>query len=139
MRQKSEADSRGISGLPEARALQRAAAMRTLTSVTLMVLGLLLMFGLGGCFDDSMTVQELEELLAEAAVCEAGDRCVIVDTYCCPRAINERSEREVERALAEADTSEALCAADCVGFSDDDTATCVPVEDDHRCRIDPPQ
>lgn len=112
--------------------------MRSLSSIALIVLGLLLMFGAGGCSDDPLTVQELESLLNEASFCDPGDRCVVVDTYCCPRAINVSMEREVRRALSEVDTGGEVCLADCIAFDAEATATCAPVEDTTRCRIDFP-
>ena len=78
-----------------------------------------------GC-GDAAGVDELEELLREAAECDPGDACAVVDTYCCPRPVNAERLDEVLDELERAPTDESECLADCIGTADQLYAKCEP-------------
>ena len=69
------------------------------------------------------SVQEFEQLVADARMCEAGDTCVVVDTYCCPRAVLASMSEEVEQANASLVDAADQCLADCIN-PEGLTATC---------------
>ena len=50
----------------------------------------------------------------ESAQCEAGDTCVVVNTFCCPRPINEENLEEVTSALEGTEDLADECLADCL-------------------------
>lgn len=68
--------------------------------------------------DDSISVQELEQVLEDARACTAGDECIAIDTYCCPRPINASEREVVEDAHGRLDPVGSECLADCVSISD---------------------
>ena len=101
--------------------------------------GLLLVAALG-CYGDSrhepLDANELEALLRAAAECSPPDRCVVVDTYCCPRAVNARFASDVNDALSDAEVDPQDCLADCAGPASELKASCQLVEGESVCRID---
>lgn len=94
--------------------------------ITILTIALFSVLALPSCDSDDgpLSVQELEQIMEGARTCGAQDRCIVVDTYCCPRAINATFEASVKDANERLDADEGICLADCIGSSEL-TAACV--------------